>query len=231
MLLTIIVFTGCSVMEHKSQSSINRFDGVYVVARPVGMDTVFISGNTLLIRSDNINLSTGDPILAECRIEPSSKNYVKLYSTDIPFMAFNDLEVKYSSDNIADSVAIIIFFPNLDLPIKVELNDYYGNAKSVEHICETKRVELKIPSTIKSFFVTISPVNYNESSPLGAYYGLLTFSSWLKPIEVKSNKLEIYMPNIRKNIFERWYFNGNIASFDDGKLFFRDIQYTKIESL
>jgi len=229
MILIIIVFTGCSVIEHKRQSSINCFDGVYVEARLGGMDTVFICGNTLLIKSDNINLSTGNPILAECRIEPFSKNYAKVYSTDIPFMAFNDLEVKYNSDSIDDSVTtIIINFSNLDLPIKVEINDFYGNTKSIEQICESKRVELKIPSKIKSVFITISPINYNESSPLGAYYGLLSFSSWLKPIEVKSNRLEIYMPNIRKNIFERWYFNGNIVSFDNGKLYFRDIQYNKV---
>jgi hypothetical protein len=208
-LILIGILNSLSLFAQKDNISGTYFNSTYMKIEIKDDQFYFI------FPQDDNSLFYLNDTLAMCTFNWVDDDFIELNSIPPYKIAQKDLKVTQSLDStIKDSVKIHFSIPYQvsDLNIKILTK---GNGMKIFNLdYSIKNNELMLPSNINSLFFMISPKEYTSShGGSGLYYGTLYYAPPVEHyiIEKNINRIDIEIPAIKDDFFEKYYVKGEYA--------------------
>lgn len=184
----------------------------------------------------------GNDTFAACRIEKFQPNIIRAYSD----LLLRPIEgMKYERDTCyTDTCSITLTLPSLDTKVKVsiligeyrvpELNDVVFTPRCNSHT-------FYVPKKYSGhFYLTIRDLHIEPSAMDGSYYGIAENPSIYNALisgivsmpefDLRGHNVKIELPNVNKNLFNRWYFNGDFIYITDDEILWKNHRWIRENS-
>lgn len=223
--LFFMLTTSCiSKVRNTITSGIYEFHGT----------SILVEGNNLKITyegsSDCCTIMDG-AIIAECEISYLKDNFYSLQSTDIPLKMFEDLSVQYIPKVLEDSASVMFNFPNLNWDYGFKFNIVISetlSTKEYSFICNSDNCVIKIPRN-GNYYISIAPLEFVSYNVWNNYLGLLQFDDLKHVYSTHCQDLIITMPNVTRDMFNRWFLHDVIIEVDDEIIKLFGCKYKRIK--
>lgn len=207
---------------------------------------IHVRCDSLFIVSAGINLLSGEPgvgkqdTIAACRIEKYGDNIVRLYTEDLLLRPIKGMICEKDTCT-TDSAEIKIELPMLRA-VDVEVEMIYlsnHNMFHKKHIVTPQSTShtFNVPKNTEQFNIFIRGIGIEPTTMAGTYYGIIqnpnltniiiTKMYDIPEFKVKGHNVRITLPYVDRNLFERWYFDGDFVYMNEHEIRWKNLLWVK----